>query len=159
MAEFTINVNRHREIVRWKIVRKKKPALTECQKVILMVLVDYINSQSRIAYPDFDLLAEKTGYHRTTVIEAINAGRKAKIVHRLRKGGKVAGRGLANEYTFPLTREEIVAHRLLISDTPPENSSQPAMELVASGHKNSSQPATPYSESYSDMRSAVVVWP
>jgi hypothetical protein len=168
MSEYTINVNRHREIVRWKIARSE---LTDAHKVILMLLVDYANSKTRVAYPDFVLLSEKTGYHRTTIIRAINAGRTAKLVHRLRKGGIVAGRTLANEYTFPLTRAEIADHRKAFdassnaqahSSQPATpysevsiplgnpHSSQPATDLVAGSYFHSSQPATPYSDKYSE---------
>ncbi len=113
MAEHTINVNRHREIIRWKLARSRK--LSGDQKVIIGIIADYMHSERRVAFPDFDLLAEKTGYNRSTVIRAINAGREAKILHRLHKGGIIAGKSRANEYTFPLTREEIVAHRPPIS--------------------------------------------
>ena len=121
-----MDVNKYRHLCRLQIAGC--PELSPAHKVVLMTLTDYINRKTFIAWPDFDTLAENCDVDRRTAIRAINEGRRLWHIVRIRRGGKVAGRGISNQYVFRLKHvpdapkimsrdREIVSRQSLISVT------------------------------------------
>jgi DNA-binding transcriptional MocR family regulator len=88
-------------------------------------LVDYINGDDFTAWPAFDTLADDLGIDRSTVIRAINAGRKAGLLERIYKVGKTRRGGTSNRYRFNL---DLVAGSHWVS---PQPSGRMVLDLVA----------------------------
>jgi hypothetical protein len=95
-------INKFRDLCRKKIRECQHPEITFARKRVLDLLVDYINSEDRTAWPSFDTMAEDLGCDRRTVIRAINTARKVGILERVYKGGKTKRGGTSNRYRFNL---------------------------------------------------------
>jgi Helix-turn-helix domain len=93
-------INKYRDLCRKAIRQHRHPELTPARKRVLDRLVDYLNSEDRTAWPAFDLLADDLGCDRSTVIRAINIGRKVGLLVRIYKGGKTRRGGTSNRYRF-----------------------------------------------------------
>jgi hypothetical protein len=122
-------INKFRDLCRKKIRECQHPEMTFARKRVLDLVVDYINSEDRTAWPSFDTMAADLGCDRSTVIRAINVGRKVGILERIYKGGKTRRGGTSNRYRFNLN---LVAH------APPCD----APNLVAGVHQPSGWRAT-----------------
>jgi hypothetical protein len=97
-----VNINKYRDLCRQRIRECEHPLITTARKFVLLRLVDYINGDDFTAWPAFDTLADDLGIDRSTVIRAINAGRKAGLLERIYKGGKTRRGGTSNRYRFNL---------------------------------------------------------
>ena len=97
-----MNINKYRDLCGKRIRECDHPLITSARKLVLLRLVDYINSDSFTAWPAFDTLADDLDVDRSTVIRAINAGRKAGLLVRIYKGGKTRRGGTSNRYRFNL---------------------------------------------------------
>ena len=67
---------------------------------MLVKLADYVNNKDYTAWPTFNTLAADCGVGRRTVIRAIDAGRRMRIIKCLYRGGKKRGLGISNRYIF-----------------------------------------------------------
>jgi Helix-turn-helix domain len=101
------SINKYRDHCRKRVREFEHPELTSTRKLILLRLVDYINSEDFTAWPALDTLAADLGVHRSTAIRAVDVARKIGLLRRLYKGGKKRGRGTSNRYVFQL---DTVAH-------------------------------------------------
>ena len=108
------SINKFRDDCRKMLREYQHPELTNTRKLVLLRLVDYLHSDDRIAWPDFDTLAADVGVHRATAISAVNVAKKLEIVLRIKKGGKRRGRGISNRYVFRL---DTVARQQPCQDT------------------------------------------
>jgi hypothetical protein len=79
-----MNINKFRDLCRKRIHECDHPLITSARKLVLLRLVDYINSEDLTAWPAFDTLVDDLGVDRSTVIRAIN---RRKII-----SGKARGR-------------------------------------------------------------------
>jgi hypothetical protein len=127
------SINKTRDACR-KLVRDCiHPELTGTRKFVLMRVIDYLNSETGMAWPSFDTLAAELQFNRSTVIRAINGARKAGVLKRVKNGGKPRRGGVSNSYAFNL---DLVAHQPLggapdLVAHEPRPSGSPASDLVA----------------------------
>jgi hypothetical protein len=97
-----MTINKYRDLCRRRIRECDHPLITSARKLVLLRVVDYINSDDLTAWPAFDRLADDLDLDRNTVIRAINSGRKAGLLERIYKGGKTRRGGTSNRYRFNL---------------------------------------------------------
>jgi hypothetical protein len=97
-----MTINKYRDLCRKRIRECDHPLITSARKLVLLRVVDYINSDDLTAWPAFDRLADDLDLDRSTVIRAINSGRKAGLLERIYKGGKTRRGGTSNRYRFNL---------------------------------------------------------
>jgi hypothetical protein len=96
------HINKTRDACRRLVRECANPELTGDRKCVLYRVIDYLNSETGVAWPSFDTLAADTGLSRRTVIRAINVARKAGVLKRIWKGGKARRGGVSNSYAFNL---------------------------------------------------------
>jgi Helix-turn-helix domain len=140
-----MNINKYRDVCGKRIRECGHPLITSARKLVLLRLVDYINSNDFTAWPAFDTLAEDLGVDRSTVIRAINAGRKAGLLERIYKGGKTRRGGTSNRYRFNLD---------LVAAEPPgqgvRNNDLVAREPSTQWHASTPPSGTPATQSSND---------
>jgi hypothetical protein len=100
LIERGMDINKYRHLCRLQIAGCVE--LNHAHKVVLMTLTDYINRHSFIAWPDFDTLGENCDVDRSTVIRAINEGRRLGHIVRIRRGGRRGNKAVSNQYVFRL---------------------------------------------------------
>jgi hypothetical protein len=140
-----VSINKFHDRWRLLIGECEHPDLTIAGKLILLRLVDYTNSKDFTAWPSFNTLADDLRLNRSTVIRAVNAGRKVGLLKRTRQGGKTRRGGTSNRYTFdPRYDPDLVA------GAPPGQDERPsgrgAINLVAGVHRPSGRRATQSSD-------------
>jgi hypothetical protein len=140
-----MSVNKFRDRWRLLIGECEHPDLTMAGKLILLRLVDYTNSKDFTAWPSFNTLANDLRLNRSTVIRAINAGRKVGLLKRTHRGGKTRRGGTSNSYIFDPHYDPN-----LVAGAPPGQDGRPsgrgAINLVAGVHQPSGRRATQSSD-------------
>ena len=65
-----MTINKYRDLCRRRIRECDHPLITSARKLVLLRVVDYINSDDLTAWPAFDRLADDLDLDRSTVIRA-----------------------------------------------------------------------------------------
>jgi Helix-turn-helix domain len=103
LASTPIDINKYRDLCR-KLINECTD-LTPAHKLVLLKLADYVNSKDYTAWPSFTTLAADCGASLRTVVRAIDAARRLRVLKCLYLGGMTRRGGTSNRYQFYVTTQ------------------------------------------------------